>query len=135
MNPVPAPPPEKKQYRESYISSSDALELDMDPLDKRCRASGSSAGSMSHHHKRLSRHSTASHGSSHTSGVETDSFRTPGQAPHRVLRTCSSSTTSQGSSHTSGVESSGKDRILDEGKGRRHGVVGLCVFFRTGGGD
>ncbi|CAL8284053.1 unnamed protein product [Lota lota] len=105
---------EKKQYRESYISSSDALELDMDPLDKRCRASGSSAGSMSHHHKRLSRHSTASHGSSHTSGIETDSFRTPGQPPHRALRTCSSSTTSQGSSHTSGVESSGKDRILDE---------------------
>ncbi|CAL8302340.1 unnamed protein product [Boreogadus saida] len=105
---------EKKQYRESYISSSDALELDMDPLDKRCRASGSSAGSMSHHHKRLSRHSTASHGSSHTSGVETDSFRTPGQPPHRALRGCSSSTTSQGSSHTSGVESSGKDRILDE---------------------
>ncbi|XP_059907487.1 FERM domain-containing protein 6 isoform X2 [Gadus macrocephalus] len=105
---------EKKQYRESYISSSDALELDMDPLDKRCRASGSSAGSMSHHHTRLSRHSTASHGSSHTSGVETDSFRTPGQPPHRALRGCSSSTTSQGSSHTSGVESSGKDRILDE---------------------
>ncbi|KAJ3613763.1 hypothetical protein NHX12_020009 [Muraenolepis orangiensis] len=110
---------EKKQYRESYISSSDALELDMDPLDKRCRASGSSAGSVSQHihhlHKRLSRgHSTASHGSSHTSGVETDSFRTPGQPPHRALRTCSSSTASQGSSHTSGVESSGKERILDE---------------------
>ncbi|CAB1331293.1 unnamed protein product, partial [Coregonus sp. 'balchen'] len=34
---------EKKQYRESYIS--DALELDMDGLDKRSRASGSSAGS------------------------------------------------------------------------------------------
>uniref|UniRef100_A0AAQ5ZNK9 FERM domain-containing protein 6 n=1 Tax=Amphiprion ocellaris TaxID=80972 RepID=A0AAQ5ZNK9_AMPOC len=58
---------EKKQYRESYIS--DALELDMDHLDKRSRASGSSAGSVSHH-KRLSRHSTTSHGSSHTSGIE-----------------------------------------------------------------
>uniref|UniRef100_UPI0037E77079 FERM domain-containing protein 6 n=1 Tax=Semicossyphus pulcher TaxID=241346 RepID=UPI0037E77079 len=102
---------EKKQYRESYIS--DALELDMDHLDKRSRASGSSAGSMSHH-KRLSRHSTTSHGSSHTSGIETDSFRAPGQAPHRPLRTCSSSTTSHGSSHTSGIESSGKDRILDD---------------------
>ncbi|CAG5866745.1 unnamed protein product [Menidia menidia] len=102
---------EKKQYRESYIS--DALELDMEQLDKRSRASGSSAGSMSHH-KRLSRHSTTSHGSSHTSGIETDSFRAPGQAPHRALRTCSSSTTSHGSSHTSGIESSGKERILDD---------------------
>uniref|UniRef100_A0A671WFF1 FERM domain containing 6 n=1 Tax=Sparus aurata TaxID=8175 RepID=A0A671WFF1_SPAAU len=102
---------EKKQYRESYIS--DALELDMDHLDKRSRASGSSAGSVSHH-KRLSRHSTTSHGSSHTSGIETDSFRAPGQAPHRPLRTCSSSTTSHGSSHTSGIESSGKERTLDD---------------------
>uniref|UniRef100_A0A8C6NYP9 FERM domain-containing protein 6 n=1 Tax=Nothobranchius furzeri TaxID=105023 RepID=A0A8C6NYP9_NOTFU len=102
---------EKKQYRESYIS--DALELDMEHLDKRSRASGSSAGSMSHPN-RLSRHSTTSHGSSHTSGIETDSFRAPGQTPHRPLRTCSSSTTSHGSSHTSGIESSGKDRILDD---------------------
>lgn len=54
---------EKKQYRESYIS--DALELDIDQLDGRSRASGSSMGSVSRH-KRLSRHSTASHGSSHT---------------------------------------------------------------------
>lgn len=108
---------EKKQYRESYIS--DALELDMDHLDKRCRASGSSAGSVSHH-KRLSRNSTTSHGSSHTSGIETDSFRAPGQVPHRPVRTCSSSTTSHGSSHTSGIESSSKDRILDDdGEGDR----------------
>lgn len=85
----------------------------MDHLDKRSRASGSSAGSVSHH-KRLSRHSTTSHGSSHTSGIETDSFRAPGQAPHRPLRTCSSSTTSHGSSHTSGIESSGKERTLDD---------------------
>ena len=92
----------------------------MDHLDKRSRASGSSAGSMSHH-KRLSRHSTTSHGSSHTSGIETDSFRAPGQAPHRPLRTCSSSTTSHGSSHTSGIESSGKERILDD-DGRSWGV-------------
>ncbi|KPP61780.1 FERM domain-containing protein 6-like [Scleropages formosus] len=102
---------EKKQYRESYIS--DALELDMDHLDKRSRASGSSAGSVSRH-KRLSRHSTASHGSSHTSGIEADSFRAAGQAPHRPLRTCNSSTASQGSSHTSGVESGGKERALDD---------------------
>lgn len=105
------PTSEKKQYRESYIS--DALELDMDHLDKRSRASGSSAGSTSHH-KRLSRHSTTSHGSSHTSGIEADSFRASGQAPHRPLRTCSSSTTSHGSSHTSGVESGGKERVLDD---------------------
>ncbi|MBN3326262.1 FRMD6 protein, partial [Atractosteus spatula] len=102
---------EKKQYRESYIS--DALELDIEQLDKRSRASGSSAGSSSRH-KRLSRHSTASHGSSHTSGIETDSFRTTCQAPHRPLRTCSSSTASHGSSHTSGVESGGKERLLDD---------------------
>ncbi|XP_069601489.1 FERM domain-containing protein 6-like [Ranitomeya imitator] len=46
---------EKKQYRESYIS--DALDQDMDQLEKRSRASGSSAGSVKH--KSLSRHSTA----------------------------------------------------------------------------
>ncbi|CDQ59284.1 unnamed protein product [Oncorhynchus mykiss] len=103
---------DKKQYRESYIS--DALELDMDRLDKRSRASGSSAGSTVSHLKRLSRHSTASHSSSRTSGVETDSFLAPGGALHRALRTCSSSTTSHGSSHTSGVESGGKERMLDD---------------------
>ncbi|XP_024292637.1 FERM domain-containing protein 6 [Oncorhynchus tshawytscha] len=103
---------EKKQYRESYIS--DALELDMDGLDKRSRASGSSAGSTVSHLKHLSRHSTTSHGSSHTSGIETDSFRAPGGTPHRALRTCSSSTISHGSSHTSGVESGGKERMLDD---------------------
>lgn len=102
---------EKKQYRESYIS--DALDLDMDHLDKRSRASGSSAGSVSHS-KRLSRHSTTSHGSSHTSGIETDSFRAPGHASNRPLRTCNSSTTSHGSSHTSGIESSGKERALED---------------------
>ncbi|XP_049596737.1 FERM domain-containing protein 6 isoform X2 [Syngnathus scovelli] len=103
---------EKKQYRESYIS--DALELDMDNLDKRSRASGSSSGSVSRH-KRLSRHSTASHGSSHTSGIETDSFRAPHPPPHGPLRTCGgSSTNSHGSSHTSGVESGGKERIMDD---------------------
>ncbi|CDQ59641.1 unnamed protein product [Oncorhynchus mykiss] len=86
----------------------------MDGLDKRSRASGSSAGSTVSHLKHLSRHSTASHGSSHTSGIETDSFRAPGGTPHRALRTCSSSTISHGSSHTSGVESGGKERMLDD---------------------
>ncbi|XP_062433731.1 FERM domain-containing protein 6 isoform X2 [Rhea pennata] len=108
---------EKKQYRESYIS--DTLDLDMEQLEKRSRASGSSAGSV--RHKRLSRHSTASHSSSHTSGVETDpkprelgpedAFSGPGV--HRKLKTCSSMT-SHGSSHTSGVESGGKDRLEED---------------------
>nr|XP_057913102.1 FERM domain-containing protein 6 isoform X1 [Doryrhamphus excisus]XP_057913103.1 FERM domain-containing protein 6 isoform X1 [Doryrhamphus excisus]XP_057913104.1 FERM domain-containing protein 6 isoform X1 [Doryrhamphus excisus] len=102
---------EKKQYRESYIS--DALDLDMDHLDKRSRASGSSAGSVSRH-KRLSRHSTASHGSSHTSGIEADSLRASNQAAPRPPRTCGSSTASHGSSHTSGIESGGKERVLDD---------------------
>ncbi|XP_075387092.1 FERM domain-containing protein 6 isoform X3 [Tenrec ecaudatus] len=109
---------EKKQYRESYIS--DNLDLDMDQLEKRSRASGSSAGSLKH--KRLSRHSTASHSSSHTSGIEADT-KPPrdagpedgysGSAIHRRLRTCSSMT-SHGSSHTSGVESGGKDRLEED---------------------
>ncbi|KAI4804288.1 hypothetical protein KUCAC02_025919 [Chaenocephalus aceratus] len=108
---------DKKQYRESYIS--DALDLDMDQMDKRSRASGSSAGSMKHH-KRLHRSSTTSHGSSQTSGIEADSFRAGGQdscragGQHRPLRTCSSSTTSHGSSNTSGIESGGKERLDDD---------------------
>ncbi|XP_004638810.1 FERM domain-containing protein 6 isoform X2 [Octodon degus] len=108
---------EKKQYRESYIS--DNLDLDMDPLEKRSRASGSSAGSVKH--KRLSRHSTTSHSSSHTSGIEADTkARDAGpedsyssSAIHRKLKTCSSMT-SHGSSHTSGVESGGKDRLEED---------------------
>ncbi|KAJ1104228.1 hypothetical protein NDU88_001640 [Pleurodeles waltl] len=108
---------EKKQYRESYIS--DTLDLDMDQLEKRSRASGSSAGSLPH--KRLSRHSTASHSSSHTSGIEADSKQRDlgpedsfsGTTAHRKLKTCSSMT-SHGSSHTSGVESGGKDRLEDD---------------------
>ncbi|NWX33458.1 FRMD6 protein, partial [Notiomystis cincta] len=106
---------EKKQYRESYIS--DALDLDMEQLEKRSRASGSSAGSI--RHKRLSRHSTASHSSSHTSGIEADPKpRETGPedgfcGAQRKLRPCSSMT-SHGSSHTSGVESGGKDRLEED---------------------
>uniref|UniRef100_A0A6G1RJ88 FERM domain-containing protein 6 n=1 Tax=Hypotaenidia okinawae TaxID=2861861 RepID=A0A6G1RJ88_9GRUI len=108
---------EKKQYRESYIS--DTLDLDMEQLEKRSRASGSSAGSI--RHKRLSRHSTASHSSSHTSGIETDPKPREmgpedgfsGAGAHRKLKTCSSMT-SHGSSHTSGVESGGKDRLEED---------------------
>uniref|UniRef100_A0A8C5IIM9 FERM domain containing 6 n=1 Tax=Junco hyemalis TaxID=40217 RepID=A0A8C5IIM9_JUNHY len=107
---------EKKQYRESYIS--DTLDLDMEQLEKRSRASGSSAGSA--RHKRLSRHSTASHSSSHTSGIEADpKAREMGPedafsgGAHRKLKTCSSMT-SHGSSHTSGVESGGKERLEED---------------------
>ncbi|CAM4725845.1 unnamed protein product [Leuciscus chuanchicus] len=102
---------EKKQYRESYIS--DALEADMDHLEQRSRASGSSAGSTSRPNP-FSRHSTTSHGSSRTSGVDTDSFRTPTNTPHRPLRAHSSSNTSHASTHTSGIESSSKEHCLDE---------------------
>uniref|UniRef100_A0A8B9D2B0 FERM domain containing 6 n=1 Tax=Anser cygnoides TaxID=8845 RepID=A0A8B9D2B0_ANSCY len=104
---------EKKQYRESYIS--DTLDLDMEQLEKRSRASGSSAGSI--RHKRLSRHSTASHSSSHTSGIEADpkprEMGPEDAGVHRKLKTCSSMT-SHGSSHTSGVESGGKDRLEED---------------------
>ncbi|XP_044128295.1 FERM domain-containing protein 6 [Bufo gargarizans] len=108
---------EKKQYRESYIS--DTLDQDMDQLEKRLRASGSSAGSVQH--KRLSRHSTASHSSSHTSGIEADTKHRDigaedsfsGTSLHRKLKTCSSMT-SHSSSHTSGAESAGKDRLEDD---------------------
>uniref|UniRef100_A0A8C4WFV2 FERM domain containing 1 n=1 Tax=Gopherus evgoodei TaxID=1825980 RepID=A0A8C4WFV2_9SAUR len=60
---------EKKRYRESYIS--DTLEMDLDPSDKHSHGSGSSGGSQ--RNNRLSRQSTGSHGSSHTSGIEADS--------------------------------------------------------------
>ncbi|KAJ6652690.1 hypothetical protein lerEdw1_011175 [Lerista edwardsae] len=108
---------EKKQYRESYIS--DALDLGLDQLEKRSRASGSSSGSG--RHKRLSRHSTASHSSSHTSGIEADPKPRDRAveddflpaAAHRKLRACSSMT-SHGSSHTSGVESGEKERLEED---------------------
>uniref|UniRef100_A0A8C5MM52 FERM domain containing 6 n=1 Tax=Leptobrachium leishanense TaxID=445787 RepID=A0A8C5MM52_9ANUR len=108
---------EKKQYRESYIS--DALDQDIDRLEKRSRASGSSAGSIKH--KRLSRHSTASHSSSHTSGIEADTKHRDigqedsfsGSSLHRKLKTCSSMT-SHSSSHTSGAESASKDQLDDD---------------------
>ncbi|KAM4691059.1 FERM domain-containing protein 6 isoform 2-T2 [Rhinophrynus dorsalis] len=108
---------EKKQYRESYIS--DTLDQDMDQLEKRSRASGSSAGSVKH--KRLSRNSTASQSSSHTSGIEADTKHRDmgpedslsGTSLHRKLKTCSSMT-SHSSSHTSGAESTGKDRLEDD---------------------
>ncbi|POI20575.1 hypothetical protein CIB84_015678, partial [Bambusicola thoracicus] len=126
----------KKQYRESYIS--DTLDLDMDQLEKRSRASGSSAGSI--RHKRLSRHSTTSHSSSHTSGIEADpkprDMGPEDAGVHRKLKTCSSMT-SHGSSHTSGVESGGKERLeedlQDDGE-RLQGVqIGCRWAWREGG--
>uniref|UniRef100_A0A8B9SCX3 FERM domain containing 1 n=1 Tax=Apteryx owenii TaxID=8824 RepID=A0A8B9SCX3_APTOW len=60
---------EKKRYRESYIS--DMLDVDLDPSDKNSHGSRSSGGSQ--RDNRLSRQSTGSHGSSHTSGIEADS--------------------------------------------------------------
>ncbi|XP_074146640.1 FERM domain-containing protein 6 isoform X2 [Sminthopsis crassicaudata] len=108
---------EKKQYRESYIS--DNLDLDMDHLEKRSQASGSSTGSTKH--KRFSHHSATSHNSSQTSGIETDtkirdtgpedSFL--GSTIYYRLKTCSSMI-SHDSSHTSGVESGGKERLEDD---------------------
>lgn len=85
----------------------------MEQLEQRSRASGSSMGSVSRQ-KRFSRHSATSHSSSHTSGIETDSFRTPAHTLHRPLRSHSSSNTSHASTYTSGIESSGKERILDD---------------------
>ncbi|XP_075453032.1 FERM domain-containing protein 1 [Ascaphus truei] len=58
---------EKKRYRESYIS--DNMEMDLDQPDENSR--GSSKGSAKNN--RLSRQSTVSHCSSHTSGIESDS--------------------------------------------------------------
>uniref|UniRef100_A0A8D2J355 FERM domain containing 1 n=1 Tax=Varanus komodoensis TaxID=61221 RepID=A0A8D2J355_VARKO len=60
---------EKKRYRESYIS--DTFEMDLDPSDKHSHDGGSSRGSE--RNNRLSRQSTDSHSSSHTSGIEADS--------------------------------------------------------------
>uniref|UniRef100_UPI00398E8407 FERM domain-containing protein 6-like isoform X4 n=1 Tax=Pristiophorus japonicus TaxID=55135 RepID=UPI00398E8407 len=111
---------EKKRYRESYIS--DTFEMDLERLDEHSHGSGSSRGSA--RNKRLSRQSTVSHGSSHTSGIEADSrFRMSVEMAvdepfsiepvHSTVKSCSSMM-SRGSSHTSGIESSNKDRTEDD---------------------
>ncbi|XP_039563608.1 FERM domain-containing protein 1 isoform X3 [Passer montanus] len=110
-------PSEKKRYRESYIS--DTLDMDLDPCDKNSHGSGSSGGSRSDN--RLSRQSTGSHGSSHTSGIEADSrhrvsvemsvdepFST--DHVHRKKKSCSS-TISYGSSS---IDSGSKGRTEDD---------------------
>ncbi|XP_078261515.1 FERM domain-containing protein 6 isoform X1 [Rhinoraja longicauda] len=107
---------DKKRYRESYIS--DAFEMDLERLDAHSHSSGSSRGSG--RNKRLSRQSTISHGSSHTSGIEADSrYRMSAEMAvdeplsvepvHSTVKS-SSSMMSRGSSHTSGIGSSSKDR-------------------------
>uniref|UniRef100_A0A8C3QGC1 FERM domain-containing protein n=1 Tax=Cyanoderma ruficeps TaxID=181631 RepID=A0A8C3QGC1_9PASS len=108
---------EKKRYRESYIS--DTLDMDLDPCDKNSRGSGSSGGSR--RDNRLSRHSTGSHGSSHTSGIEADSRHRVSvemsvdepfgiDRVHRKEKSCSS-TISYGSS---GIDSGSKGRAEDD---------------------
>ncbi|XP_062981736.1 FERM domain-containing protein 1 [Elgaria multicarinata webbii] len=107
---------EKKRYRESYIS--DTFEMDLDPSDKHSHDSGSSRGSERNH--RLSRQSTDSHGSSHTSGIEADSRHRMsvemsvdepfGMGPvHQKEQSCSSNI-SYGSS---GLGSGSKERAED----------------------
>ncbi|XP_061480391.1 FERM domain-containing protein 1 isoform X2 [Rhineura floridana] len=108
---------EKKRYRESYIS--DALEMDLDPSDKYSHDSRSSRGSEGDN--RLSRQSTDSHSSSHTSGIEADSRRRISvemsvdepfgvDQVHRKEKSCSSNI-SYGSS---GIDSSSKERAEDD---------------------
>lgn len=108
---------EKKRYRESYIS--DTLDMDLDPCDKNSRGSGSSGGSR--RDNRLSRQSTGSHGSSHTSGIEADSRHRVSvemsvdepfsiDRVHRKEKSCSS-TISYGSS---GIDSGSKGRAEDD---------------------
>ncbi|XP_034964424.1 FERM domain-containing protein 1 [Zootoca vivipara] len=108
---------EKKRYRESYIS--DTLEMDLDPSDKHSHGSGSSRGSEKNN--RLSRQSTDSHGSSHTSGIEADSRHRISvemsvdepfgiDRVHRKEKSCSSNI-SRGSS---GIDSGGKERAEED---------------------
>ncbi|NXN97627.1 FRMD6 protein, partial [Rhinopomastus cyanomelas] len=108
---------EKKRYRESYIS--DTLDMDLDPCDENSRGSGSSSGSR--RDNRLSRQSTGSHGSSHTSGIEADSRHRVSvemsvdepfgiNHMHQKEKSCSS-TISYGSS---GVDSGSKGRPEDD---------------------
>ncbi|XP_048456893.1 FERM domain-containing protein 6-like [Rhincodon typus] len=111
---------EKKRYRESYIS--DAFEMDLERLDEHSHGSGSSRGST--RNKQLSRQSTVSHGSSHTSGIEADSRRRMSvemtvdepfstELVHSIVK-YNSSMMSRRSSHTSGIESSSKERTDDD---------------------
>ncbi|XP_063163575.1 FERM domain-containing protein 1 isoform X4 [Candoia aspera] len=108
---------EKKRYRESYIS--DTLEIDLDPSDKHSHDSGSSRGSEINN--RLSRQSTDSHGSSHTSGIEADSRQQMslemsvdepfGMDPvHQKEQSCSSNI----SYSSSGIDSSSKEKAEND---------------------
>uniref|UniRef100_A0A8B9UF36 FERM domain-containing protein n=1 Tax=Anas zonorhyncha TaxID=75864 RepID=A0A8B9UF36_9AVES len=127
---------EKKRYRESYIS--DTLDMDLDPCDKNSRGSGSSVGSR--RDNRLSRQSTGSHGSSHTSGIEADSRHRVSvemsvdepfsiDRVHRKEKSCSS-TISYGSS---GIDSGSKGRAEDDSQddGKEFGDESLSVVQVT----
>ncbi|XP_045626583.1 FERM domain-containing protein 1 isoform X1 [Ursus americanus] len=109
---------EKKHYRESYISDTLDLDLDLDPGGRgspgspHSGGSRDSGGSSQHLHHRLSVRSADSHSSSHTSGIEADvrplepgemSVDVPlgAEAPRAEAPPCSSST-SQSSHCTDG---------------------------------
>ncbi|KFO53948.1 FERM domain-containing protein 6, partial [Corvus brachyrhynchos] len=130
---------EKKRYRESYIS--DTLDMDLDPCDKNSHGSGSGGGSR--RDNRLSRQSTGSHSSSHTSGIEADSRHRVSvemsvdepfsiDRVHRKEKSCSS-TISYGSS---GIDSGSKGRAEDDTQddGKEFGQVEPTFVFcrRTG---
>ncbi|XP_067901544.1 FERM domain-containing protein 6 [Heterodontus francisci] len=111
---------EKKRYRELYIS--DAFEMDLERLDEHSHGSGSSRGSA--RNKQLSRQSTVSHDSSHTSGIEVDSRHRmsvemavdepfSAEPVHSTVKYCSSMM-SHRSSRTSGIECCSKDRSDDD---------------------
>lgn len=96
--------------------------MDLDPSDKHSHDSGSSRGSE--RKNRLSRQSTDSHGSSHTSGIEADSRHRISvemsvdepfsmDQVHRKEQSCSS-TVSCGSS---GIDSGSKEKAEDDSQG------------------
>uniref|UniRef100_A0A8C0HK00 FERM domain-containing protein n=1 Tax=Buteo japonicus TaxID=224669 RepID=A0A8C0HK00_9AVES len=124
---------EKKRYRESYIS--DTLDMDLDPCDKNSRGSGSSGGSR--RDNRLSRQSTGSHSSSHTSGIEADSRHRVSvemsvdepfsiDRVHRKEKSCSSTISYGSSGIDSGSKGRAEDDSQDDGKEFRdaEGVAG-----------
>ncbi|XP_040206608.1 FERM domain-containing protein 1 isoform X1 [Rana temporaria] len=109
---------EKKCYRESYVS--DNMEMDLDPSDK-C-SHGSSRESAKNN--RLSRQSTVSHSSSHTSGIEADSHHRMSEEMSvddpfglEVVNLNKSSYSSTISQSTSGIEHESKGRTDGDSQG------------------
>lgn len=118
--------------------------MDLDPCDKNSHGSGSSGGSR--RDNRLSRQSTGSHGSSHTSGIEADSRHRVSvemsvdepfsiDRVHRKEKSCSS-TISYGSS---GIDSGSKGRAEDDTQddGKEFGQVEqlLSPLLSSAGGQ